>query len=65
MDRDLSEIFQTLEPETRMPADCALTRLLGGRLAAGIKSFKLLVSRGGMEKTIEESATLITTDSRS
>jgi hypothetical protein len=46
-----------------MPAECALTRLLHGWPAANIKSSKLLVSRGGTEITIEESASSIVTDS--
>jgi two-component system, cell cycle sensor histidine kinase and response regulator CckA len=63
MDRDLSEIFQILEPETRMPAECVLTRVLNERTADGARSAKLLMSRGGTEIRIEESATSIITDS--
>jgi PAS domain S-box-containing protein len=63
VDRDLSEIFQILEPETRAPAECVVTRVLNERPADGVKSSKLLVSRGGTEVTIEECATSIITDS--
>jgi PAS domain S-box-containing protein len=63
LDRDLSDVFQILEPATRMPAECVLTRVLNERRAEGDKSSKLLVSRGGTEIAIEESATSIMTDS--
>jgi PAS domain S-box-containing protein len=63
VDRDLSEIFQILEPETRTPAECVVTRVLNEGPADGVPSTKLLVSRDGTEVAIEESATSITTDS--
>lgn len=63
VDRDLSEIFQILEPETRKPAECVVTRVLNEGPADGVPSTKLLVSRGGTEVTIEESAMSIITDS--
>jgi len=62
VDRDISEIFTVLDPETHMPAECALTRLLHSQPGSGVKSSKVLVSRHGTETTIEESATSITTD---
>jgi PAS domain S-box-containing protein len=63
VDRDLSDVFQILEPETRMPAECVVTRVLNQRPADGGKFSKLLVSRGGTEITIEESAVSIVSDS--
>ncbi|HEY3459126.1 MAG TPA: response regulator [Bryobacteraceae bacterium] len=63
VDRDLSEVFNVLDPETRMPAECALTRLLHSQLETGIKSSKVLVCRNGTETAVQESAVSITTDS--
>jgi PAS domain S-box-containing protein len=63
VDRDLSDVFQILEPGTRMPAECVLTRVLNGRQTEGGRSSKLLVSRAGTEIAIEESATSIVTGS--
>ena len=63
VDRDISEIFTVLDPGTRMPAECALTRLLHSQPESGTKSSKVLVSRLGTEITIEERTTSITTDS--
>ena len=63
VDHDLSDVFQTLEPETRMPAECVVTRVLNQRPADGARLSKLLVSRGGTEITIEESAVSIVSDS--
>jgi PAS domain S-box-containing protein len=64
IDRDLSEIFQTFELETHLPAECAVTRLLAEEAPDGTKSRKLLNSRDGTEIQIEESATAITGNSR-
>lgn len=63
LDRDLSDVFQILEPGTRVPAECVVTRVLNKGRAEGDRSSKLLVSRGGAEIAIEESATSIITDS--
>jgi len=63
VDRDLSDVFQILEPETRMPAECVVTRVLNQRPADSAKFSKLLVSRSGTEITIEESAASIVSDS--
>jgi PAS domain S-box-containing protein len=59
---DLSEVFQILEPKTRAPAECAVTRVLN-ESGAGGTSYKVLVSRGGTEIWIEESAAAIIADS--
>jgi PAS domain S-box-containing protein len=63
VDRDLSDVFRILEPETRLPAGCVVTRVLNERPANGLKFHRLLVSRGGTEIMIEESATSIVADS--
>jgi PAS domain S-box-containing protein len=63
VERDLSEVFQVLEPETHASAECVVTRVLNEPAGAGIKSSTLLVSRAGTEIGIEESATSIITDS--
>jgi PAS domain S-box-containing protein len=60
---DLSEVFQILEPDTRIPAECAVTRVLNESARGDVKSHKLLVSRDGTEIRIEESAASIHTDS--
>jgi PAS domain S-box-containing protein len=60
---DLSEVFQILEPETRAPAECAVTRVLRESAMAGVKSYRVLVSRNGTEIKIEESAASIIADS--
>jgi PAS domain S-box-containing protein len=61
--RDLSEIFHVLEPASREPAECELTRVLLDDTAQGAISHKLLVSRTGTETLVEESARCITNDS--
>jgi two-component system, cell cycle sensor histidine kinase and response regulator CckA len=61
LDRDLSDVFQVLEPETRNPTECAVTRVLRG--LEGSRSRKLLVSRDGTETTVEETAAAITNES--
>ncbi|MBV8810289.1 MAG: response regulator [Acidobacteriaceae bacterium] len=61
--RDLSEVFQTFDPETRQPAECVLKRLLHGETAADSKTHCLLLSRTGTETAIEHTATCIATDS--
>jgi PAS domain S-box-containing protein len=63
VDRDLSDVFQILEPGTRVRAECVVTRVLNEPRAEGDRSPKLLVSRGGTEIAIEESAASIVTDS--
>lgn len=61
--RDLSEIFEVFDPETRRPAECIITRLLHGKTATSVKFRHVLVCRSGMEMVIEESATSIVTES--
>jgi PAS domain S-box-containing protein len=63
VDHDLSEVFQILEADTRMPAECAVTRVLNEPAGAGLKSYRVLVSRSGTETKIEENATSIIADS--
>jgi PAS domain S-box-containing protein len=60
---DLSDVFQILEPETHLPAGCVVTRVLSQRPMDGLMSSRLLVSRGGTEIMIEESAAAVTSDS--
>lgn len=61
LDRDLSEVFRVMDPNTRQP-ECVLTRLIREEIPTGGKSRKLLISRSGEEVAIEESATFITGD---
>jgi PAS domain S-box-containing protein len=63
LDRDLSEVFRILEPDTRRPAACVLTRVLNEPPADGLKFPRILIARAGTEIRIEESATSIVTDS--
>ncbi len=64
LDRDLSEVFQVLEPETRGLADSAVTRVVTGALE-GTFSHKLLISRQGWETAVEETAAAITNEAGS
>ncbi len=61
--RNLSEVFQTIEPVTRRPAECVLKRALAGETAVSSNAHHLLVARSGAEMAIEETATCIVSDS--
>jgi len=63
MGRDLSEVFQVLDPETRNPAECAVTQLFNDEATHGIISRKLLVCRDGTQIPVEQSAASITNES--
>lgn len=59
--RDLSDVFQVLEPETRSLADAVVMRVVSGALE-GTYSHKLLISRQGVETEVEETAAAITNE---
>jgi hypothetical protein len=59
VNRELSEVFRLLEPETRAISDSAMAHLLSGAPEAA-SSRKILVSRDGTEVAIDETAAAIT-----
>jgi PAS domain S-box-containing protein len=61
--RDLLDIFRVLECGTRLPAECAVVRVIRDGSAARGGPTKILVSKDGTETTVEETAAPIVNDS--
>jgi PAS domain S-box-containing protein len=59
--RDLSEVLQALEPGTRAPSDSSVIGVITGR-SEETRSRKILVSRDGTEKEVEETVAPITNE---
>jgi two-component system cell cycle sensor histidine kinase/response regulator CckA len=59
VNRDLSEVFRVLEPDTRAILDSAIVGLVTGESEV-VYSRKILVSRDGTETRVEETAAAIT-----
>jgi len=60
--RDLLEVFKVLEPESRTPAECAVTEMIRERSQRGASLVRILVARDGAESVVEEKAAPIVND---
>ena len=60
--RDLLEVFRVLECDTKLPAECAVMRVIHNESPPADNPARILIARNGTETIVEQSAAPLVND---